>query len=113
MEDMDFVKIGEKMKEMRNQHGITQEQVARDLGCTIGFISNVENSRTKLNLKVLSYYARMCGVTIDTFLNVGDDSVSQAEKEEAILIDELLRIFHTFDVENQKKIIKTLKIWKQ
>lgn len=113
MDDMDYVKIGEKMKELRNERGFTQEQVAKELGCTIGFISNVENNRAKLNLRVLSYYAKMCGVTVDTFLNVGDDSVSQAEKEEAILVDELLRLFRTFDIEDQKKIIKTLKVWKQ
>lgn len=109
MKDLDYVRIGAKMKQLRNEHGITQEQVAKELGCTIGFVSNVENNRAKLNLKVLSYYAHMCGVTIDTFLNVSDDA---ADKEEAIYTDEMVRLFKEFNREEQEKIIKTLKLWK-
>ncbi len=38
---------------------ITQEQVAKDLNCTVPFVSNVENNRAKLNLRVLLYYSKL------------------------------------------------------
>lgn len=110
MEDLDFALIGAKMKQLRNEKGITQEQVAKDLGCTIGFVSNVENSRAKLNLKVLSYYSKICNVSIDTLLNVGEDS-ENPDKKTALLDEELLRVFHTFSYEDREKIIKTLQLW--
>ena len=55
MSEIDFSKVGLKMKQLRNERGITQEQVARDLDCTVPFVSNVENNRAKLNLRVLLY----------------------------------------------------------
>lgn len=112
MEDMDFVLIGAKMKRLRNEQGITQEQVAKDLGCTIGFVSNVENNRAKLNIKVLSYYSKICHVSIDSLLNVGEGSNSP-DKREALLNEELLRVFRTFSLEEREKIIKMLQVWKE
>lgn len=112
MEELDYVLIGAKMKQLRNEQGITQEQVAQDLGCTIGFVSNVENSRAKLNLKVLSYYSKICKVSIDTLLNVGKGS-DAPDKQEELLNEELLRTFRTFSLEDKKKIIKTLQIWQK
>ena len=54
MNEVDFSKVGLKMKQLRSERGITQEQVAKDLNCTVPFVSNVENNRAKLNLRVLS-----------------------------------------------------------
>ena len=53
MNEVDFSKVGLKMKQLRSERGITQEQVAKDLNCTVPFVSNVENNRAKLNLRVL------------------------------------------------------------
>ena len=57
MNEVDFSKVGLKMKQLRSERGITQEQVAKDLNCTVPFVSNVENNRAKLNLRVLLYYS--------------------------------------------------------
>ena len=57
MDELDYKKVGKKMKELRSSLGITQERVAKDLGCTIAFVSNVENNRVKINLRVLYYYS--------------------------------------------------------
>ena len=50
MEELDFYKIGKEMKRLRREHSFTQEQVAADLGCTVAFLSNIENKRTKLKI---------------------------------------------------------------
>ena len=112
MDELDFALIGSKMKELRNARGITQDQIAKQLGCTIGFVSNVENNRAKLNLKMLSHYSKVCNVSIDTIINAGEDNESD-EKKEALLNEELLRIFRTFSMEDREKIIKTLQIWQE
>ena len=62
MNEVDFSKVGLKMKQLRSERGITQEQVAKDLNCTVPFVSNVENNRAKLNLRVLLYYSKLCNV---------------------------------------------------
>ena len=45
MKNYNFDKIGEELKRLRTERSYTQEQVAEDLGCTISFISNIENNR--------------------------------------------------------------------
>ena len=73
MNEVDFSKVGLKMKQLRSERGITQEQVAKDLNCTVPFVSNVENNRAKLNLRVLLYYSKLCNVSVDTILDAGRD----------------------------------------
>lgn len=48
MNEVDFSKVGLKMKQLRSERGITQEQVAKDLNCTVPFVSNVETIEQSL-----------------------------------------------------------------
>lgn len=109
--NIDYAKVGLKMKELRNKKGITQEKVADDLDCTIAFVSNVENNRAKLNLRVLLHYARLCNVSVDTLLSAGNPD-APADIEDTLLKEELLNIFKTFSTKEQKKIVDMLKLWK-
>ncbi|MDE5778560.1 MAG: helix-turn-helix domain-containing protein [Lachnospiraceae bacterium] len=109
---MDYTKIGKKMQELRLGQGITQEQVAEDLNCTIAYVSNVENNRAKLNLRTLLYYSQLCNVPVDTILNAGLEQ-KNASTEEKELDTEMLLIFNTFGLQERKKIIKLLKTWQE
>lgn len=108
MNNYDFDKIGEELKRLRTEHSYTQEQVAEDLGCTISFVSNIENNRAKLNLRVLTYYAKLCNVTVDSILNAGDDKKEMQNISSAI-DTEALNILHQFSIEKQKKVLQILK----
>ncbi|SCJ56258.1 antitoxin HipB [uncultured Eubacterium sp.] len=111
MDELDFLKVGMEMKRLRTAHAFTQEQVAADLGCTVAFISNIENNRTKLNLRVLFYYSKLFHVSVDSILNAGRDDVD-ADAASKSREEELLRIFHQFSEEEQKKIIEILEFVK-
>ncbi len=46
------------VKSLRQKMGLTQNQVARvPAPITPGYISNVENNRTAMSLRILTYYA--------------------------------------------------------
>lgn len=109
--EIDFTKVGQKMKQMRMELGVTQEKVAEDLECTVAFVSNVENSRTKLNLRVLLYYSKLCHISVDSILAAGKDSESFNNDDP--MYDELIGIFKTFSPDERKKIIKILKLWQE
>ena len=100
------------MKQLRSELGITQEQVAKDLNCTVPFVSNVENNRAKLNLRVLLYYSKLCNVSVDTILDAGRDLPPLDEKERQ-LNDEVLNVFRGFSVAEKEKLIKMLRIWQE
>ena len=53
-----FDNLGSQIKELRIQMKLTQAEVAKALEVTPGYISNVENNRTAMSLRVLIYYAR-------------------------------------------------------
>lgn len=112
MNEVDFSKVGLKMKQLRSERDITQEQVAKDLNCTVPFVSNVENNRAKLNLRVLLYYSKLCNVSVDTILDAGRDLPPLDEKERQ-LNDEVLNVFRGFSVAEKEKIIKMLRIWQE
>ena len=112
MNEVDFSKVGLKMKQLRSERRITQEQVAKDLNCTVPFVSNVENNRAKLNLRVLLYYSKLCNVSVDTILDAGRDLPPLDEKERQ-LNDEVLNVFRGFSVAEKEKIIKMLRIWQE
>ena len=112
MNEVDFSKVGLKMKQLRSERGITQEQVAKDLNCTVPFVSNVENNRAKLNLRVLLYYSKLCNVSVDTILDAGRD-LPPLDETERQLNDEVLNVFRGFSVAEKEKIIKMLRIWQE
>ena len=112
MNEVELSKVGLKMKQLRSERGITQEQVAKDLNCTVPFVSNVENNRAKLNLRVLLYYSKLCNVSVDTILDAGRDLPPLDEKERQ-LNDEVLNVFRGFSVAEKEKIIKMLRIWQE
>ena len=43
LDQYNFEKIGMELKRLRTEHSYTQEQIAGDLGCTVSFVSNIEN----------------------------------------------------------------------
>ena len=54
---MNYESLGGKIKELRISMDLTQAQVAEALNVTPGYISNVENNRTAMSLRILIYYA--------------------------------------------------------
>lgn len=103
MESEDY---GTLVKNLRLQTGLTQSQVADSLGVTPGYISNVENNRTAMSLRVLTYYARLVGCSLDSL--VGE---LEPEYSETALDRKLYEAIIKLDVETKEKILKTIELW--
>lgn len=110
MTDIDFEKVAKKLKNLRIEQGITQEQIASDIGTSIAFISNIENNRTKLNLRMLLYYSNLCHVTIDYLLNTG--ITSPGSNDDSLNLD-ILSVLNHYSFEEKIKVLKMLKIGKE
>ena len=105
---METENYGTLIKELRMQKGLTQYQVAESLGVTPGYISNVENNRTAMSLRILTYYARLVGCSLDSL--VGE---LEPEYAETALDRKLYHAIMDLDVETKEKLLQTIELWQK
>ena len=94
--------LGAKVKKLRIAHGLTQEDVAKALDVTPGYISNVENGRNLMTLRMLSYYAELTGVSLDYLAGSVDKNYQNTE---------IMQLVQKMDADSKEKLIATLRIW--
>ena len=99
---------GARIKELRIKMKLTQADVAKALNATPGYISNVENNRTAMSLRILIYYAKLMNISLDSL--VGQ---LEPEYEASALDNELMSLISGLSDDSKQKLIKTLKIWKK
>lgn len=104
---MNYESLGDKIKELRISMDLTQAQVAEALNVTPGYISNVENNRTAMSLRILIYYAKLMNITLDSLVGR-----VEPEYENTALDNELIGLIKHMSDENKLKLINTIKIWK-
>lgn len=97
---------GTHIKHIRQKMGLTQNQVAEALGVTPGYISNVENNRTAMSLRVLIYYAKLVGCSLDSLVGNLDP-----EYAETALDRKLYDVILNLDVGTKEKLLKTIEVW--
>ena len=103
---MESENYGSLIKNLRQQMGLTQNQVADSLGVTPGYISNVENNRTAMSLRVLTYYAQLIGCSLDSLVGELDPEYS-----ETALDRKLYQSIVKLDTDTKEKLLKTIEIW--
>lgn len=96
---------GSKIKELRIKNGLTQSVVAEELGVTPGYISNVENNRTAMSLRMLIYYAKLTGVSLDTL--VGE---LEPDYESTALDNKLFEKISVLTDDQKKKLISMIDV---
>lgn len=102
----EFDNLGAQIKELRIQMKLTQAEVAQALNVTPGYISNVENNRTAMSLRILMYYAKLMNISLDSLIGR-----VEPEYRKTALDNELLELISKMDDNGKSKLIKTLKIW--
>lgn len=102
---METENYGTLIKNLRIQNGLTQHQVAESLGVTPGYISDVENNRTAMSLRIFTYYARLVDCSLDSL--VGE---LEPEYVETALDRELYEAIIELDIEVKEKLLKTIEI---
>ena len=58
----------EKLRTLREQHGMSQRELANQLGFTKFYVSHLESGRTRPNAEVLLSIANIFGVTVDALV---------------------------------------------
>jgi len=93
--DLNYEIIGRRIKEIRLEKSLTQEELAEMCNLTASSISYIESGKKKASLKSLVKLGNIFGVTVDTFL-IGNQKNDYNS--------DLIRIFEDFN-NNQKQMI--------
>ncbi len=64
-------RFGEKLRFLRECRGMTQRSLAKQLGITSAFISDIEHKRKRPNLTFVMNIADMFGVSVDSLVRDG------------------------------------------
>ena len=94
--------LGALVKSLRISQGLTQEEVAKALDVTPGYISNVENGRNLMTLRMLIYYADLTNVSVD-YLARG--AVQGGYDESKGLKAEIIKTFDRLSPDMQRFIV--------
>jgi transcriptional regulator with XRE-family HTH domain len=82
--NMDKKTIGERMKELRMNKGMTNGQLANRLGCSRNTITNYETGQTPPSLEIIQEYHQFFGVSYEYLIDgkeySNEDFVNEFEK---------------------------------
>ena len=102
---MNYYKIGQKIRQYRKALGLSQEQVAEQIGISLTHMSHIETGNTKLSLQVLVDIAKTLHVQTD-------DLLFDSKNNKTIAIQEIAETLETCDVQQAKIITDLVKATK-
>ena len=104
--DPRFKNLGEVVRRIRLDKGLTQWQVAEALQVTPGYISNVENGRTSMSLKVLVYYAELTSTSLDSLVGI-----AREDYRPIALDNDIMDAISKLTLDEKQKLLKTIRVW--
>lgn len=104
MKDIDFCRIGKKIKEIRLSKNLTQEYVASKANVNTSHISNIENNRVKISLSTLVQVCNALDTTVDYILS------EEYNIPSSVIEHEILHELHSCSDLTKEQILKIIKI---
>ena len=109
MSELNFKMIGLKIKERRQDQGITQEMIANYLDVNPSHISNIECGRAHPSLSALIKIANILQCSIDYFIQ-GEYTFIQNNMIEKSIDSIILEKIQYCDMDKKRKILSIIDI---
>lgn len=87
MREIDYYKIGQKIRKTRKARGLSQEEIAEAVDISVTHMSHIETGNTKLSLPVAVAIAEVLGISMDDLLNNIENVRLLNESEIAKILD--------------------------
>ena len=106
--------FGDRLKELRKEHNLTQEDIGNLCDVAKNTVSNWENNVNQPSFEITKKLAEYFGVTIDYLLNFTQDDVDNMERlkqalKQAGMWDYSIDDMSREDFEKAMKIVSMLK----
>ncbi|MCT4507906.1 MAG: helix-turn-helix domain-containing protein [Tepidibacter sp.] len=99
---MKSLNLGDKLKQLRTNKGLTTKQVAEKIGFSQSYISRFENNKAVPDIEILASILDIYDVTLSNFFNDGTSSIPLTNDLRELV--DSAKDLHVDDV----KILKTL-----
>ena len=103
---IDYISIGNRIKEIRTAKGWTQAKLAEESGVEPSNISHIERAATKLSLPTLVNIANALGVTLD---EIAYGSLVKSSHVSIKMMDEILADCSPEELKSIAEVIRTTK----
>ncbi|MBR6880229.1 MAG: cupin domain-containing protein [Clostridiales bacterium] len=98
------MEIGKKIRFLRQQNNLTQEELGDRCELSKGFISQLENDMTSPSITTLTYILEALGTTLaDFFAEEEEEKVIYGTEDYAVKVDEELKSETTWLISNAQK----------
>lgn len=104
MKELDFSKIGGRIRETRISRGLTQEYIAEFADVNVSHISNIENNRVKISLTLLVNICNALDTTVDYILS------NEYNRPGSITEKELAQVAQGLSDEKQETLLRIAKV---
>lgn len=109
MTNLDFKKIGFKIKERRQSLSITQEYIANQLDVNPSHISNIECGRANPSLTALIKIANILRCSVDYFI-CEEYTFCLDKNQEMTLDDKIMNKIKYCDTNKKERILKMIDL---
>lgn len=103
MGNIDYKVIGERIKRIRRQNNLTQDQMAEQIDVSVGYVSQVERGITKISLDLLAKIGEVL------HCNVADFISDSGKKSETYLYDESFDKFRSLNDKDRNTVLALIQ----
>lgn len=104
MEEINFERIGKKLREIRINKGYTQEYISNSVNVNTSHISNIENNNVKVSLSTLVHICNVLNTTVDYVLS------EEYLNTSSVLDQSILHELQNCDTDTKERILKIIRI---
>lgn len=109
MADLDFKQIGLKIKEQRQNQGLTQEFIANKLDVNPSHISNIEGGRAHPSLSALVKIANILECSVDFFIS--GEYIYKIDKGQTMTLDsQIMDKLKYCDIDKKRRILQMIDL---
>lgn len=99
--------LGNTVKKIREEKGLTQQQIADLIDMHRSNYSKVENGERELSIEAIGKIAKYFGMTIDQLVNFNGNLPAEITMEDKSLLEQV-RLIQELDPEEKKIIFKII-----
>lgn len=105
----EYIKIGEKMKQERIEHGLSQKEMAEKLHLSVSTYSNYENGHREPTLEIVNNFCEILKITIEDLIGSSITLIQRTRRRKVISEEQntILRKYRCLD-DHGKALINTI-----